>query len=59
MDLYVASAGGPLERDVVRPAAAPTLPLASKNLRLRRNATALGLIRRFASTSSMPSRAPA
>jgi len=47
---YVASAGGPLERDVVRAGSTHlTLPLASKNpWQLRRNATALArLIRRF------------
>jgi glycosyltransferase involved in cell wall biosynthesis len=47
---YVASAGGPLERDLVRAGSTHlTLPLASKNpLLLRRNATALTrLIRRF------------
>ncbi len=47
---YVASAGGPLERDVVRSGSTHlTLPLASKSpLRLRRNAAALArLIRRF------------
>src|SRR5436190_10325409 len=47
---YVASAGGPLERDVVRAGSTHlTLPLASKNpLRLRRNAAALArVIRRF------------
>ena len=47
---YVASAGGPLERDVVRAGSTHlTLPLASKNpLQLRRNATALTrLIRRL------------
>ena len=47
---YVASAGGPLERDVVRAGSTHlTLPLASKNpLQLRRNAAALArLIRRF------------
>jgi glycosyltransferase involved in cell wall biosynthesis len=47
---YVASAGGPLERDVVRAGSTHlTLPLASKNLfQLRRNATALArLIRRY------------
>jgi len=40
---YVASGGGPLERDVTRSGATHlTLPLASKNpLRMRRNATAL------------------
>jgi glycosyltransferase involved in cell wall biosynthesis len=40
---YVASAGGPLERDVVRSGATHlTLPLASKNpLQIRRNATLL------------------
>src|SRR5215472_583478 len=40
---YVASAGGPLERDIVRAGATHlTLPLASKNpLVMRRNATAL------------------
>ena len=40
---YVASGGGPLERDVARSGATHlTLPLASKNpLRMRRNATAL------------------
>jgi len=47
---YVASAGGPLERDIIRSGATHlTLPLASKNpLRMRRNATALArLIRRL------------
>ncbi len=47
---YVASAGGPLERDVVRAGSTHlTLPLASKNpLQVRRNAAALArLIRRF------------
>src|SRR5437870_11817596 len=47
---YVASAGGPLERDVVRAGSTHlTLPLASKNpLQLRRNAAALArLIRRL------------
>jgi glycosyltransferase involved in cell wall biosynthesis len=47
---YVASGGGPLERDIVRSGATHlTLPLASKNpLRMRRNATALKrLIRRL------------
>jgi glycosyltransferase involved in cell wall biosynthesis len=47
---YVASSGGPLERDIVRAGAAHlTLPLASKNpLRMRRNATTLArLIRRL------------
>ena len=47
---YVASAGGPLERHLVRAGSTHlTLPLASKNpLLLRRNATALTrLIRRF------------
>src|ERR1700730_3435889 len=47
---YVASPGGPLERDLVRAGSTHlTLPLASKNpLLLRRNATALTrLIRRF------------
>ena len=40
---YVASAGGPLERDIVRSGATNlTLPLASKNpLQIRRNATLL------------------
>jgi len=40
---YVASGGGPLERDIARSGATHlTLPLASKNpLRMRRNATAL------------------
>src|SRR5215831_17412850 len=40
---YVASAGGPMERDIVRAGANHlTLPLASKNpLLIRRNATAL------------------
>src|SRR5438132_1785765 len=47
---YVASAGGPLERDVMRAGSTHlTLPLASKNpIRLRRNAAALArLIRRL------------
>src|SRR5262249_59618376 len=47
---YVASSGGPLERDLVRAGSTHlTLPLASKNpLLLRRNATALTrLIHRF------------
>lgn len=47
---YVASAGGPLERDIMRSGATHlTLPLASKNpLLIRRNATALArLIRRL------------
>src|SRR6266446_512856 len=47
---YVASAGGPLERDVVRAGSTHlTLPLASKNpLQVRRNAAALArVIRRF------------
>src|SRR5215471_3383563 len=47
---YVASGGGPLERDIIRSGATHlTLPLASKNpLRMRRNATALvRLIRRL------------
>jgi len=47
---YVASGGGPLERDIIRSGATHlTLPLASKNpLRMRRNATALArLIRRL------------
>src|ERR1700732_3067521 len=47
---YVASAGGPLERDVARAGSTYlSLPLASKNpLQLRRNAAALArLIRRF------------
>ena len=47
---YVASGGGPLERDIVRSGAIHlTLPLASKNpLLIRRNATALArLIRRL------------
>jgi len=47
---YVASGGGPLERDIIRSGATHlTLPLASKNpLRMRRNATVLArLIRRL------------
>ena len=47
---YVASGGGPLERDIIRSGATHlTLPLASKNpLRMRRNATLLArLIRRL------------
>src|SRR6267142_617537 len=47
---YVASAGGPLEQDIVRAGASHfAMPLASKNpLVMRRNTTALvRLIRRF------------
>ena len=60
---YVASAGGPLEREVARTGSTHlTLPLASKNpLLLRRNAAALGrLIRRLGiDIVHVRSRAPA
>ncbi|HYP37449.1 MAG TPA: glycosyltransferase, partial [Stellaceae bacterium] len=60
---YVASGGGPLERDIVRSGATHlTLPLASKNpLLVRRNATLLArLIRRLGiDIVHVRSRAPA
>jgi glycosyltransferase involved in cell wall biosynthesis len=60
---YVASAGGPLERDIVRAGATHlTLPLASKNpLRIRRNATLLARLIRYLNIDIIHarSRAPA